>query len=105
MARVALFPTCVVDTVAAEVGKSAVRVLRALGCEVVLPAGATCCGQPAWNAGFAEEAASVAATTLDAFESALADGAEAIVVPAGSCATMATVFWPELFHLAGDEGR
>lgn len=97
---VAVFPTCVVDTVAPEVGEATVRVLRRLGATVTVPEGTTCCGQPAWNAGFAEEAAQVARTTLDALAS---DPADAICVPAGSCATMIRVFWPELFHLAGDE--
>lgn len=97
--RVALFPTCVVDTVAGHVGDAVVRVLRRLGYEVTLPRDATCCGQPAWNAGFAEESAKVARTTLDALEETDAD---VICVPAGSCATMIRVFWPELFHVVGD---
>ncbi len=96
----ALFPTCVVDTVSPEVGEATVRVLRRLGATVTVPEGTTCCGQPAWNAGFADEAAQVARTTLDALA---ADPAEVICVPAGSCASMIRVFWPELFHLAGDE--
>ena len=118
--RVALLPTCVVDTVAPEVGESVVRVLRRFGCEVTVPEGATCCGQPAWNAGFAADAAQVAAATLDALEAAIADGPDMgsdvrsdvrsdvlsdviVCVPAGSCATMIRVFWPELFHVVGDE--
>lgn len=99
--RVALLPTCVVDTVAPQVGEAVVRVLRRAGAEVTVPRDATCCGQPAWNAGFADEAAKVAATTLDALEST--DGV--VCVPAGSCATMMRIFWPELFHLVGDEAR
>jgi L-lactate dehydrogenase complex protein LldE len=98
--RVALFPTCVVDTVAADVGVAAYRVLRRLGYDVVVPEDATCCGQPAWNAGFASEAAKVARTTLAALEPRAAEGP--ICVPAGSCATMIRVFWPELFEVVGD---
>ena len=97
--RVALLPTCVLDTVAPEVGEAVVKVLRRLGADVAIPERATCCGQPAWNAGFAEEAAAVAHTTLEALAG---DPAEVICVPAGSCATMIRVFWPELFHLTGD---
>lgn len=99
--RIGLLPTCVVDSVAPQVGAAVVRVLRAAGYEVSVPKEATCCGQPAWNAGFAEEAATVARTTLTALET---EPAETICVPAGSCATMIRVFWPELFHLVGDEG-
>lgn len=96
--RVALFPTCVVDAVATSVGVSTVRVLRRAGCEVVVPEAATCCGQPAWNSGHADPAVQVARQTL----AALADAdVDAVVVPAGSCATMMVVFWQELFHVAG----
>lgn len=101
--RVVLLPTCVVDTVAGEVGDAVVRVLRRFGCEITVPEGATCCGQPAWNAGFAAEAAQVARTTLGALEDALDEPDDVVCVPAGSCAAMIRVFWPELFHLAGDE--
>ncbi len=94
-----LFVTCLVDLFEPEVGVAAVRVLRAGGCAVTCPSGQTCCGQPAWNAGHAEEAAQVARTTLAALDE---DGGE-VVVPAGSCATMVRVFWPELFELVGDD--
>jgi L-lactate dehydrogenase complex protein LldE len=96
---VALFVTCVVDVLEPEVGEAVVRVLRAAGCDVSCPPGQTCCGQPAWNSGFAEEAARVARTTLAALE---ASGASVIVCPAGSCTTMVRVFWPELFEVVGD---
>lgn len=101
MPRVALFPTCVVDAVGAESGAAVVRVLRRLGYEVTVPRDTTCCGQPAWNAGFAAESATVARTTLEALDEAESD---LICVPAGSCATMMKVFWPELFHVVHDEG-
>jgi L-lactate dehydrogenase complex protein LldE len=96
--RVSLLPTCVVDTVAPEVGSAVVRVLRRCGYAVEVPAGTTCCGQPAWNAGFPQESAAVARTTVDALDAT--DGT--ICVPAGSCATMMRVFWPELFETVGD---
>lgn len=98
MTRLTFFPTCVVDTVAPDVGAACVRVLRRGGYDVEVPKDATCCGQPAWNSGFVREAAKVAKTTLEALERS--EGT--ICVPAGSCATMIRVFWPELFELAGD---
>lgn len=98
--RVSLFVTCMVDLFNPAVGVAAVRVLRSIGAAVSCPSGQVCCGQPAWNSGFAHEAAAVARTSLDALE---ADGADAIVVPAGSCATMIRIFWPEVFALAGDD--
>jgi L-lactate dehydrogenase complex protein LldE len=79
-----------------------VKVLRARGCAVDVPPGQTCCGQPAWNAGFVDEAAAVASTTLDALD---ANPGRTVVVPAGSCATMIRVYWPTLFELAGRPDR
>lgn len=104
MDRVELFVTCVGELVDPDVPVATVRVLRAAGCEVDVPSGQTCCGQPAWNAGFAEQAATVARTSLDALDDALAANPDAtVVIPAGSCATMIRCYWPQLFELVGDD--
>lgn len=99
---VALFVTCVVDLVRPDAAVAAVALLRAAGSAVSCPTGQTCCGQPAWNAGFADEAAAVARTSMEALER---DPAEHVVVPAGSCATMIRRYWPQLFALAGRPGE
>lgn len=102
--RVELFVTCVGEAVEPDVPVAVVRVLRAAGCDVGVPAGQTCCGQPAWNSGVTDEAAKVARTSLMALEEALdADPAALVVVPAGSCATMMRLYWPQLFELADDD--
>jgi len=93
---VALMPTCLVDLVRPEAGVAAVRVLRRAGYRVTFPEGQTCCGQPAWNSGFPEDAKRVAETTL----AALAESEGPIVVLSGSCAATVLHAWPELF--AGD---
>ncbi len=98
-ADVIFFTTCIVDSVSAGVGRAAVRVLERLGHRVTLAPGATCCGQPAWNSGFAAEAARVARTTLRALE---AGGDGPVCLASGSCATMMRVYWPEMFRIAGD---
>ena len=90
---VVLFPTCLGDAVAPSAVRDAAAVLRAAGVEPVAPRGAACCGQPAWNSGFVADARRVARTTLRA----LAD-ADAVVVPAGSCAAMMRLHWPALFE-------
>jgi L-lactate dehydrogenase complex protein LldE len=90
---IALMPTCLVDLVRPEAGVSAVRVLRRAGYHVTFPDGQTCCGQPAWNSGFPDDARRVAATTLDA----LAASEGPIVVLSGSCAATMLHAWPELF--------
>lgn len=102
MARLALLVTCVADVLSPEVGEATVAVLRAGGHTVTFDPDQTCCGQPAWNAGHAKPAAAVAATTLAAMERELAGGADAVVVPAGSCAAMVRIGWPELFRAVGD---
>jgi L-lactate dehydrogenase complex protein LldE len=94
MSRVSLFVTCLVDLVRPSAGEAAVRVLRRAGHEVGYPAGQTCCGQPAWNSGFPDEARRVAATTLDA----LAATEGPIVGLSGSCVATVHHVWPELFR-------
>ena len=46
-----LFATCIIDTLYPEIGQAVVRVLERAGVRVEFPAGQTCCGQPAFNAG------------------------------------------------------
>jgi len=90
--RVSLFITCLSDQFFPEVGECAVRVLRRLGAEVAFNPAQTCCGQPAFNTGYRDEARQVAARVLDLF-----DDAEYVVAPSGSCTSMVRVFYPELF--------
>ncbi len=98
---VALMPTCLVDLVRPEAGVAAVRVLRRAGYRVTFPEGQTCCGQPAWNSGFPDDARRVAATTL----AALAASEGPIVVLSGSCAATMLHAWPELFQGDPRAGR
>jgi L-lactate dehydrogenase complex protein LldE len=91
--KVGLFVTCLVDLVAPEVGVATARVLQRAGHEVMFPEGQTCCGQPAFNAGYREEAAKVLRSTLHALAQADVD---AYVAPAGSCTTMIRTFAKQL---------
>lgn len=93
--KVSLFIPCYVDAMYPEVGVSVVRVLRKLGVEVAYPAGQTCCGQPAFNSGFFEEARSVADHFLDIFEK---EDADYILCPSGSCAAMASHYYAMIFE-------
>jgi L-lactate dehydrogenase complex protein LldE len=90
---VQLFPTCLVNEIHPDAGMAVVRVLERLGFEVLVPTGLTCCGQPAYNAGFHADARQVARHTLDVL--APTDGP--IVVPSGSCADMLVHQYAELF--------
>lgn len=90
--RVSLFVTCMVDMLYPGTGMSVVDVLTHLGVEVDFPLGQTCCGQPAFNAGYWSEARQVALQFLKAFQAA-----EVIVAPSGSCVAMVRHEFPRLF--------
>jgi L-lactate dehydrogenase complex protein LldE len=92
--KVQLFHTCIINEVYPEVGLSVVNILERLGLEVEVPLAQTCCGQPAFNAGFHADARKVARHTLDVL--AATDGP--IVVPSGSCGDMITHQYHMLFH-------
>jgi L-lactate dehydrogenase complex protein LldE len=90
--RVALCITCLGDVFYPAAGEATVRILRRLGLRVEFPPDQTCCGQPAFNAGFRQHARTVARRNLVIF----ADY-EYVVVPSGSCTAMFRQFYPELF--------
>lgn len=96
--RVSLFVTCIVDQLFPGIGMAAVEVLERAGFEVDFPADQTCCGQPAFNTGYRREAAEVACHCLQVLRTA-----EFVVVPSGSCVSMITHHFAELF--ADDPGR
>jgi L-lactate dehydrogenase complex protein LldE len=90
--RVALFITCLADQFFPQVGESVVKILRRLDVEVTFNPKQTCCGQPAFNTGYRDEARGLARQFLDLFEDV-----EYVVAPSGSCTSMVRVFYPELF--------
>ena len=93
--RVGLFVTCLVDLIRPSIGFAAVKLLEGAGCSVDVPAGQTCCGQPAYNSGDKRDAVELARQTILAFA-----GYDYVVVPSGSCAGMLKIHYPQL--LAGD---
>lgn len=90
--RVALFVTCLVDLHRPTVGFAAIRLLEYAGCQVEVPRGQTCCGQPAYNSGDRATARDLARGILDAFI-----GYDYVVVPSGSCGGMLRGHMPHLF--------
>ncbi|TCS64876.1 (Fe-S)-binding protein [Varunaivibrio sulfuroxidans] len=91
---VALFITCLTDTMRPSIGFAAVRLLEDAGCHVRAPRGQTCCGQPAYNAGDPARARAVARTTIEAFSD---NENEYVVAPSGSCAATVKRHYPALF--------
>lgn len=90
--RVSLFVPCFVDQLLPQIALDAVTVLRRIGCEVEFREEQTCCGQPAFNTGYWNDARPCAERFLRIFKDA-----EFIVCPSGSCTTMVRAFYPELF--------
>jgi L-lactate dehydrogenase complex protein LldE len=93
MPRASIFVTCIVDQLFPQVGMAMVDVLERIGWEVQFPEDQTCCGQPAFNTGYRDEARAVARHFLQVFR-----GAEYIVVPSGSCTSMIGHRYEELFE-------
>ncbi len=90
-ARIALLVTCLAEAFAPQVAEASAELVARTGAEVDL-VGHRCCGQPAWNAGYPDEARALAARLLPRLA-----GYDAIVVPSGSCAAMLLRYYPHLF--------
>jgi len=88
--RVGLLVTCLADMFRPEIGFAAVKLLEQAGCDVEVPS-QSCCGQPAYNAGDAKDAAALARQTIATFEPF-----DYVVVPSGSCGGMVKVHYPRL---------
>ncbi len=89
---VSLFIPCLVDQVYPEMGLAMANVLRRAGVHVEYDERQTCCGQPAFNAGYRNEALQVAEHFLEVFANK-----SIIVTPSGSCAAMVRKFYAHLF--------
>jgi L-lactate dehydrogenase complex protein LldE len=89
---ITLFIPCFIDALYPSVGISIVKILERLGHRVECPDAIACCGQPAFNSGYWEEARSVARPVLEKLRSA-----EMVVIPSGSCGAMLRVFNLQLF--------
>ena len=98
--RIALFVTCLVDLYRPAVGFSAIKLLEDAGCEVVVPLGQTCCGQPAYNSGDRASAQEIARQVIAAFRPY-----DYVVAPSGSCAGMIAHHYPSLFAETDPEAR
>lgn len=91
---VQFFITCLLDSLFPDVAQDVVTVLQGQGVMVEIPQGQTCCGQPAYNAGFWPEARSAAAATLTLLHQTTGP----IVIASGSCAAMIKHHYLELFQ-------
>jgi L-lactate dehydrogenase complex protein LldE len=97
--RVALFITCLNDTLFPETGRATVAVLERLGHEMVFPLEQICCGQMHANSGYQLEAMPLVRRFVRAFGDPAID---AVVTPSGSCAAMVHDQYGRLAELSGD---
>jgi L-lactate dehydrogenase complex protein LldE len=97
--RIALFVTCLADTVYPSVGRATVTLLERLGHEVVFPNGQTCCGQMHVNTGYQRQALPLIRQHVRVFESY-----DVIVAPSGSCVGSVRHQHGQVARRAGDEG-
>ena len=79
--NVSIFIPCFIDQLYPTVAFNMVKVLEKCGCTVNYNANQTCCGQPAYNAGYRAESKEVCRKFLNDFE-----GSDYIVTPSASCA-------------------
>ena len=93
--RVGLFVTCLVDLVRPGIARAAKKLLEQAGCDVEVPRGQTCCGQPGWNSGADKDTQDIARQVIALFKDY-----DYVVAPSGSCAGMIRKHYPEA--LPGD---
>ena len=93
MKKISLFVPCIVDLFIPEIGEATVRVLRRLGIDPLYHEAQTCCGQPAMNAGYRDQAKKAAKHFIDIF-----GDDDVIVSPSGSCVYMVKHHYPELLR-------
>jgi len=90
--RVQLFIPCFMDQLYPQTAFSMVKVLEKAGCEVHYNPNQTCCGQPAFNAGFVNECSAVAQKFLNDFSAT-----DYIVAPSASCVGFVRNYFPQVF--------
>ena len=78
--KVGLFVTCLVDLVRPNIGFATLKLLEDAGCDVIVPARQTCCGQPGYNSGARAIAKTLARKVLAEF-----NACDYVVAPSGSC--------------------
>ncbi|HNO70519.1 MAG TPA: (Fe-S)-binding protein [Bacteroidia bacterium] len=88
-----IFIPCFIDQLHPNVGMNMVKVLEKVGCGVNYNPEQTCCGQPAFNAGYWDEAREVGEKFIKEFQND-----RYIVSPSASCTGFVKNFYPEMFH-------
>ena len=91
--KVEVFIPCFIDQLFPETATNMIAFLEEQGCKVIYNSEQTCCGQPAFNAGFWSESKDVCTKFVQDF-----DGADFIVSPSASCAGFIRNNYGKLFE-------
>lgn len=91
--KVQLFIPCFVDQLYPQTAFNMVKVLEKATCDVQYNTNQTCCGQPAFNAGFWEDAKEVGTKFMKDFE-----GTDYVVAPSASCVGFVRNYYARLFE-------
>ena len=91
--RVQLFIPCFVDQLFPQTAFNCIKILEKAGCTVSYNSSQTCCGQPAFNAGFWDEAKSICLKFLTDF-----NAEDYIVAPSASCVGFVRNYYKKLFE-------
>jgi L-lactate dehydrogenase complex protein LldE len=98
--KVQLFIPCFIDQLYPQTAFNMIKVLEKACCDVAYNTNQTCCGQPAFNAGFLSEARAVAGKFLKDF-----DTVDYIVAPSASCVGFVRNYYPKLFDNAASHNH
>jgi glycolate oxidase iron-sulfur subunit len=83
--RVAMMAGCIANVAFARLNEATVRVLQKNGCDVVIPAGQTCCGALHVHAGIRDQARVLARRNIDAVLGESGAPFDAIITNAAGC--------------------
>ncbi|TDQ77199.1 (Fe-S)-binding protein [Sphingobacterium yanglingense] len=98
--KVELFVPCFIDQLYPDTAFNTIQLLERVGCEVIYNSEQTCCGQPAYNAGFWDEAKEVGSNFLKKFTEE-----NYIVAPSASCVGMLKKGYNDLFTNSIEHNR
>ncbi|MBU3715135.1 MAG: (Fe-S)-binding protein [Ferruginibacter sp.] len=90
--RVQLFIPCFIDQLHPQTAFNMEKVLEKACCDIEYNINQTCCGQPAFNTGFWNDAKDVATKFIKDF-----DTVDYIVAPSASCVGFIRNYYPKLF--------
>jgi L-lactate dehydrogenase complex protein LldE len=96
--NVHVFIPCFIDQLYPTAGFNTIKVLEKAGCTVTYNPEQTCCGQPAFNAGYWGESREICNKFINDFS-----GADHIVVPSASCTGFIKNYYSKIYDNASNQ--